>query len=515
MGNDLQQVYPVSSTLLPQRYHNVPVEQLPRLLRRQPEDEVPAFLADLAEIELAAFYLAGHSSSLPNCVTKLIVRPGVELLQPAWNGLPEFLYHRDPSKVQPGEALVLLIPGCDGHPLQIVTPSTYQLLALKIAVEQLDRRSVAREGGVRVALVDRIIAAAIREGLLLAPSTAIVRPRSYFEEPVQYPDRLCADVFTLQWHITQACDLHCRHCYDRSNRMAVTREQGRQVLDQFFVFCESMHVTGQVSFTGGNPLMHPRFDELYREAVDRGFMTAILGNPTSRSVLERIVTMQKPEFYQVSLEGLRKHNDYIRGKGHFDRVLEFLALARQMQIYTMVMLTLTRDNMDQVLALAEVLREKTDLFTFNRLAMMGEGATLVSPPPQRYESFLARYLEAAANNPIMSLKDSLFNIILERKGQKVTGGCAGYGCGAAFNFVSLLADGEVHACRKLPSLLGNLYHQPLEEIYATPLAEQFREGSSACRHCRLRPVCRGCPAVVSGMQGQDIFTDIDPYCCIK
>jgi radical SAM protein with 4Fe4S-binding SPASM domain len=67
--------------------------------------------------------------------------------------------------------------------------------------------------------------------------------------------------------------------------------------------------------------------------------------------------------------------------------------------------------------------------------------------------------------------------------------------------------------RKLPSLLGNLYQHSLEEIYRTPLAEQFREGSSACRQCRLRPVCRGCPAVVSGLGG-DIFNDIDPYCFI-
>ncbi len=513
MSKDLQQVYPVSSKLLPLSLQNSPSDDLPHLLRQHPQlcGGLP-FLADLAEIELAVYNLTEHPSNTPSMVSELTVHPGVELLSVGWAGLPEFLQRGKISEVTKHATMVLLIPARAHLPVRVVTPTNHQLLALKIAVEHLDRPSVAREGGVAISFIDRIIAAAVNEGLLLAPVSKLVRPPTFFLDPACYPDRLRAEIFTLQWHITQACDLHCRHCYDRSSRNAVTREQGERVLDQFHAFCKANHVSGQISFTGGNPLLHPLFDDLYLGAVERGFMTAILGNPARRQDLQRIVDIQMLEFYQVSLEGLREHNDYIRGAGHFGRVFEFLDIAREMKLYSMVMLTLTRDNMQQVLPLAEELRGRTDLFTFNRLAMMGEGTALAPPAREGYQVFLQSYLEAAADNPIMSTKDSLFNIILERQGQRhVRGGCAGFGCGAAFNFVSLLPDGEVHACRKLPSLLGNLYQHSLLEIYHTPLAEQFREGSSACRQCRLRPVCRGCPAVVSGLGG-DIFNDIDPYC---
>lgn len=64
----------------------------------------------------------------------------------------------------------------------------------------------------------------------------------------------------------------------------------------------------------------------------------------------------------------------MRGPGHFDRTLAFLNLLRQKGIYSMVMLTLTRDNIGQVMPLAEVLRERVDAFNFNRFAMVGEGA---------------------------------------------------------------------------------------------------------------------------------------------
>ena len=214
---------------------------------------------------------------------------------------------------------------------------------------------------------------------------------------------------------------------------------------------------------------------------------------------------------QVSVEGLREHNDSIRGTGHFDRIMAFLDVLRDLNIYSMVMLTLTRDNMDQVIPLAGLLRGKADVFHFNRLALFGEGANLALPDRTRYRQFLEDYLAAAETNPVMGIKDNLINILRREKGMDLSGGCAGYGCGAAFNFVSLLADGEVHACRKLPSPIGNLYRTSLADIYDSAEARRYRLGPSACRGCDLRPACGGCLASTLS-NGLNIFEDKDPFC---
>ncbi|MBU3937672.1 MAG: selenobiotic family peptide radical SAM maturase, partial [Proteobacteria bacterium] len=265
---------------------------------------------------------------------------------------------------------------------------------------------------------------------------------------------------------------------------------------------------------GGNPLLYPHFLELYQGAVDRGFTVAILGNATSKEHLLPMLAIRKPAFYQVSLEGLPEHNDYIRGKGYFARVMAFLDLLREQEVYSMVMLTLTRSNMDQVLPLAELLRDRADLFVFNRLAMVGEGSVLESVPVGEYREFLEKYLAAAQENPGMGLKDNFFNVLREEKGEPLLGGCAGFGCGAAFNFVSLLPDGEVHACRKFPSQIGNIFSQSLLDIYDSAPARQYRAGCQACRDCRLRPACGGCLAVSHGF-GLNVFNEIDPYCFLK
>ena len=92
------------------------------------------------------------------------------------------------------------------------------------------------------------------------------------------------------------------------------------------------------------------------------------------------------------MEGLREHNDWIRGPGHFDRVMEFLEILKELNIYSMVMLTLTRDNMGQVIPLAERLQGKADSFFFNRLSQVGEGANLQGPGREEYAAFLEAYL---------------------------------------------------------------------------------------------------------------------------
>lgn len=104
---------------------------------------------------------------------------------------------------------------------------------------------------------------------------------------------------------------------------------------------------------------------------------------------------------------------------------------------------------------------------------------------------LREYYAATDKNPKMGLKDNLINIVHQEKNEALFGGCTGHGCGAAFNFLALLPDGEVHACRKFPSLVGNITKHNLYDIYHTDLAERYRTGSRACRNCRLNPVCRG------------------------
>lgn len=509
--NKIETIYPLSGALLPEDFSCPELELLPDYLKNHPEmcKDHP-YLPDLARIERSAHGAGSHKTGVAVEVTKLTVHPELDLLEVSWSGLVE-LFESRAVRPQPGKEFIVVLPAVEKTPVRIFRASNHELLALKIVAEDIDSKTAAQEAQVSVGVIDNILYNAGQKGLLLFPQSKIVRSKTFSTKHPVSDKLLSSPAFTLQWHVTQACDLHCRHCYDRSDRRTMTVEQGLHVLDNLYDFCQSHNAYGQVSFTGGNPLLYPHFLTLYSEAVQRGFLTGILGNPMERLAIEEMIAIQKPEFYQVSLEGMGEHNDYIRGEGHYKKTLAFLGLLKELDIYSMVMLTLTRSNVEQVLPLADVLRGRTDLFTYNRLAMVGEGAALASVEPGVYREFLKKYIDTAKENPILRLKDNLCNLHQFQHGEPLQGGCAGVGCGAAFNFVSVLPDGEVHACRKLPSLLGNIYEDSLTDIYNSSLAIKYREGSSACADCEIRPACGGCPAVSYGF-GLDIFTDRDPYC---
>ena len=105
------------------------------------------------------------------------------------------------------------------------------------------------------------------------------------------------------------------------------------------------------------------------------------------------------------------------------------------------------------------------------------------------------------------------DIPLEWARRPLLQGCTGFGCGAAFNFVALLPDGEVHAWRKFPSRVGHVRETKLRAIYDSPAAVMYRKRPVACRKCALRNACGGCLAV-SYRHGFNPLLDRDPYCFV-
>ena len=476
---------------------------------------LPEYLPDLARLEWHLHCKAKDPTRPDRHVQAIGANPTLTLIPVGWSRLAAILPSGDvsvPPQKQPGHVMIWRHPET-GH-IHHRQAEDIDLLALKIAVERRDPKEVAVAGNVSPGDIQTAIDRAVDQGLLLRPTSAIRRTRLPPGKNSAGRDAYTsADVFTLQWHITQACDLHCRHCYDRSDRTPLPVDAALAVLEDLYDFCRQMHVRGQVTFTGGNPLLYPHLETVYKTASRLGFGIAILGNPGPLEPLRKLMQIAHPLYFQISLEGLPAHNDHIRGQGHFERSLAFLEGLRDLGIYSMVMLTLTRDNLDQVLPLAERLDGLADHFTFNRLSAVGEGAKLLMPEKDVFEAFLRDYACAAVHNPMLGLKENLLNIVRRENGEPPFGGCAGYGCGAAFNFLALLPDGEVHACRKFPSPIGNIRRARLSEIYHSQLAGDYRTGSQACRDCSLNLVCRGCMAVAHSL-GLNALTDRDPFCFI-
>ncbi len=389
------------------------------------------------------------------------------------------------------------------------------LFILKAIEEDIDPLQSWKDWNIAPVVFYQLVREKTAMGLILQPETKIQRQWNHVPAMKQFTTEfLQSEDFTIQWHITHTCDLHCKHCYDRSLRSNLNMDQANQILDDLFHFCRRMSVQGHVVLTGGNPYLHKDFFAIYQGAIDRDFSVSILGNPVPEKMIQKTMDIAEPGFYQVSLEGLQQNNDFIRGPGNFDAVISFLEILKKHDIFSMVMLTLTKQNMADILPLARFLENKVDAFNFNRLSQVGEGKNLLLPTKAEYENFLRSYLQEAEQKDHVILKDNLFNIILHENNLPLHDGCTGFGCGAAFNFVAILPDGEVHACRKFPSEIGNALEQSLYDIFYSPKALSYRDGPAECAGCAIRPLCGGCMAVTAGMNNDPLQTK-DPYCFLK
>ena len=465
---------------------------------------IPFFIPDLCALELAVSRVSRTAAVAPADAVGCVVNPALELCELASSGCAALLDRREAAAAPAPGRERLLVWKRDGR-VMVETAAPEDLAALKIVSEGIDPDAAAREAKARPELVRAVLGRALERGLVLAPPSRIRR-----DIPVSGAAQ-AAEVFTLQWHLTQSCDLSCRHCYDRSARPETPLARAVEVIDDFRAFCRQRNVRGQISRSGGNPLLYPHFLDVYRRAADEGFDLAILGNPAPPERIAEIMAIARPVYFQVSLEGLPEHNDAIRGPGHFERVMAFLDVLRDFGVQGQVMLTLTRDNMGQVLPLAELLEGRVWGLSFNRLSPVERDTALALPDPAGFPIFLDDYCRAADRLSVLSFKDNMLNAQLARTGRPTFGGCTGFGCGAAFNFMALLPDGEVHACRKFPSRIGDISRSGLGDIYDGPEAARYRRRSEACRDCSIAAVCGGCLAVTSGL-GLDIGRDRDPFC---
>ena len=93
-----------------------------------------------------------------------------------------------------------------------------------------------------------------------------------------------AHFFAFQWHITDACDQRCRHCYiyaDNPDKIPVSMSwPGMQtVVDRCTAMCTKFDRMPEFYLTGGDPLLHPDFWSLAALLKEKAIPFTILGNP--------------------------------------------------------------------------------------------------------------------------------------------------------------------------------------------------------------------------------------------
>ena len=92
------------------------------------------------------------------------------------------------------------------------------------------------------------------------------------------------EYFAFQWHITEACDQRCKHCYiyalgSHAKFKEMPLDDMVKVIENCQTFCEKAGRLPYLYITGGDPILHPQFWQLAELLKERDLPFAILGNP--------------------------------------------------------------------------------------------------------------------------------------------------------------------------------------------------------------------------------------------
>ena len=349
------------------------------------------------------------------------------------------------------------------------------------------------------------------------------------DRSVRYSRLAIKHTQAYQWHITDDCDQRCRHCYlfaedAKLKCVSTPYEQLLHTLDEITLDAASRYGYPMPVISGGDPILHPDFWRFAEEIHRRGFRWSILGNPfhLNEEVCRKLYQLGCYK-YQLSLDGLAAFHDHMRKPGSFQATLDAAKLLKEAGLQTQFMATVSRQNLDDVIACMDIAADVgVSDFTFARYcATSPEKAIESYPTPEEYRAFLLRYYnkkndyERAGCKTRFKMKEHLFTLLRYELGdfvipeyskkhpQEVMDGChLGIAC-------SILSNGDLMACRRMESVIGNVNEKHIKDILTSDLCMRYADvrNIKKCKDCELLNWCRGCRAVgynVTGdLQGED------------
>jgi MoaA/NifB/PqqE/SkfB family radical SAM enzyme len=138
---------------------------------------------------------------------------------------------------------------------------------------------------------------------------------------VVYEKSVSQPSLKIEWEITYACNLRCRHCYNASGQSQTNELSTREALQLINEIAE-MRVF-EVGISGGEPLLRSDLFELLTALKTRRIRTYLCTNGTliNDDITQQILE-SKVSHVMVSLDGASsKTHDSIRGRGSYSKAI--------------------------------------------------------------------------------------------------------------------------------------------------------------------------------------------------
>lgn len=344
--------------------------------------------------------------------------------------------------------------------------------------------------------------------------------------------------FTVAWEITRACALACVHCraeaQPRPHAEELATDEAFRLVDQLADMAPPVLV-----LTGGDPLMRRDLLPIVERAVGRGLRVAVSPTTTALATLDRLRALRDAgvQMVHISIDGAdaRTHDAFRGVAGTFARAITTLVRLRELEIPVQVGTTITRHNIHQMAAMADLMTEGgVRVWNVFYLVPTGRGRADAMVSVEEAEESWRWLADLSRRAPfvVRTTAAPQFRRTVLRQAREATGGPvvrltgAGYQLREAPNGVEtrgvndgkgfMFIDHRGNICPSgfLQIPAGNVRTDTVAEVYRdAELFRQLRDPSllqGRCGRCEFADLCGGSRARAMGVHGN--YLAEDPLC---
>lgn len=267
---------------------------------------------------------------------------------------------------------------------------------------------------------------------------------------------------------TRRCNLACTYCneYDRVSDPVPVADMLRRI-DRL-----AQLRTGIVTFSGGEPLMHPELDALVRRVREHDMIAGVITNGFFLSPARiRRLNEAGLEHLQISIDNVEPDKVSQKSLKTLDRKLQHLAEHARFEVNVNSVLGAGMPNPEDALTIT---RRARDLGFSTSIGILHDASGQLSPLSPR---------ERAVYEEAVRIGEGLYTRINDFQRPLLDGKSNDWHCLAGARYLYVCEDGKVHYCsqqRGYPGILLDDYS-----------VEHIRQARNTEKHCA--PFCTiGC-----------------------
>lgn len=342
-----------------------------------------------------------------------------------------------------------------------------------------------------------------------------------------HPEKDTAEAFLLRraaktgvpitgsFELTPLCNLNCKMCYVRMNRTEQEKISRLQTAEEWTALAEKLRDAGTLFLllTGGEPLLYPAFRAVYLAVRKRGMIVTVNTNGTLLNEdWAAFFAKNPPRRVNVTLYGAsgETYKSLCGDETGYAKAMRGIQLLQAHGVPVKVGVSVVRQNRHDLETLFQITKEQ-DL-------ELEPDTYMMSTESRQHEARLSPEEAAAASLAATRIKLGTvgFHEYAQRTVQALESAVpeteAGMRCLAGRCSFAVGWRGDLRPCVMLGALSVPIEHNDVQAAWRAVWEKSAAlKQNEACVVCKLRPLCRACPA--SSLREGGAFGTVPPYVC--